>query len=292
MAVDKTKWAAVSIKFLGVVIDGLRRVLTIPEDKRCKAVNLIRLLISKKKCTVAQIQSLTGLLNFINRTIHPGRAFTQCMYAKFSGKTKGLKKYHHVAVDAELRSDCTVWLSFLESPDIATKFCRPLIDFSDNRQAVRLQFYMDSSGNPELGFGGWFRDEYFFHQWEPGYVKKYRPSITYLELYAVCMVLFIWEDRLADSWVIIHCDNKPVCDMIDDTTAGCANCMKLIRMLVLHGLKFNTRVFTDHVRMHLNGLADHLSRLKIKKFFEEEHESMHSTPQPLHPELWPASKIW
>ena len=93
---DKTKWGATSLKFLGIVIDGARKILMIPKEKRKQAIHLIRLCISKKKATVGQLQSLAGLLNFFNKAVHPGRTFTHRMYAKFAGHR--LQKFDHISL--------------------------------------------------------------------------------------------------------------------------------------------------------------------------------------------------
>ena len=67
------------------------------------------------------LQSLAGLLNFLNKAIYPGRAFTRCMYSKFaplvSNDCRGVTKllpHHHISLDKEFQEDCKMWLSFLE----------------------------------------------------------------------------------------------------------------------------------------------------------------------------------
>ena len=99
--------------FLGVLLDGVHHCLVVPEEKRIRALNELEGLIDKKKATVKQLQQLTGLLNFLCRAIHLGRAFTRRMYAKFSWDAKPiegqsglmtqsvrsvqkLKQHHHV----------------------------------------------------------------------------------------------------------------------------------------------------------------------------------------------------
>ena len=77
VAWEKMKWAAQTVQFLGIIIDGHCKLLVVPQDKRLKAVSMIKYLLEKKKATVKQIQSLAGLLNFINKAIHLGRAFTR-----------------------------------------------------------------------------------------------------------------------------------------------------------------------------------------------------------------------
>ena len=60
---------------------------------------------------------MTGILNFINKVVVPGRTFTRRMYSKLTlCGTSGikLKQHHHVRLDSEFVSDCHMWLSFLE----------------------------------------------------------------------------------------------------------------------------------------------------------------------------------
>ena len=107
--------------------------MTVPEDKRTKAINMLNLMLSKKKVTVKDMEKLVGFLNFLNKAVVPGRAFTRRMYAKFtSQKFKlGLRGHHHVKLDKEFKEDCRVWVEFLESFQ-ETTLCRPLIDLSEN----------------------------------------------------------------------------------------------------------------------------------------------------------------
>ena len=108
----------------------------------------------KKKATIKELQKLAGHLNFINRTIVPGRVFTRHMYVKFSGsKFNSLKQYHHVKIDREFKDDCRMWELFLTNINAVVQ---PFIDLSEHVIADRINFYTDSSANGKLGFGGIF----------------------------------------------------------------------------------------------------------------------------------------
>ena len=67
-------------------MNGMTHTLSVPVEKRVKAVNLLQYALSKKKVTIHFIQKLTGTLNFMNRAIVPGRAFTRGMYRKLTLK--------------------------------------------------------------------------------------------------------------------------------------------------------------------------------------------------------------
>ena len=114
VSVEKTEWGQAIVVFLGILLDGQRHVLAVPEEKRIKALASLQELIDKKSAIVKDLEKLTGLLNFLNKAITPGRAFTRRMYAKFATVPE-LKKHHHVRLDKEFKEDCRVWTCFLEA---------------------------------------------------------------------------------------------------------------------------------------------------------------------------------
>ena len=74
-----------------------------------------------------------------------------------------LKDYHHITIDAEFRSDCTVWHNFLcENPEDKLKLCRPFLDWNKFETSTELRFYSDASG--KIGFGAIFDKKWLFGQ--------------------------------------------------------------------------------------------------------------------------------
>ena len=249
IADEKTEWSTPIITFLGTLLDGQRRCLCIPEEKRIKALNQLRRITSRRKATIKEIQCLTGLLNFLNRAIVPGRVFTRRMYAKMNVKSisksgKKLKQYHHISLDAEFRSDAKVWETFLENAGTA-QLCRPFIDQDMFATSKQLNFFTDASG--KMGYGCFFDGKWTFAEWDKRFLKKADPSIAFLELYALTVGLLSWGVLLRDTRFIIFCDNQAVVEMINSTTSGCKNCMYLLRLIVLDSLKLNYRVSVRYI---------------------------------------------
>ena len=77
ISMEKTVWATDLLVFLGTLLDGKGHCLCVLVEKKTKAINQINYILSKRTATIKEIQSLTGLLNFLNRVIVPGRAFTR-----------------------------------------------------------------------------------------------------------------------------------------------------------------------------------------------------------------------
>ena len=162
---DKTEWATDRIIFLGILLDGRSLTLGIPEEKRNKALNLLRTTLDNKSVTIKHVQQMTGTLNFLTRAIFPGRAFTRHMYAKILKTNKAgkpLRQFHHIHIDGEFKSDCRVWLQFLAGEATGMLISRPFVDLKVFETSKTLDFYTDSFANPDLGFGCVFGKRWIF----------------------------------------------------------------------------------------------------------------------------------
>ena len=208
------------------------------------------------------------------------------MYTK---EGKKLRHYHHIRLDKEFKNDCEMWLKFLSKQDVVN---RPFIDLNKNLISQEINFYSDASAAESLGFGVIFKTRWSFGQWEEGFIKKYSPSIQFLELYALCAGIFIFQHDLKQIRITVHCDNKSVVDMINGTVSSCKYCMCLLRRLTLNNMLHDRRVFAEHVEGSKNDLADDLSRLKFKDFFKDAPKNVHPYPEKLRVEVWTLSKLW
>ena len=143
VALEKTEWSTTTIIFLGMLLDGKNHTLSISMERRDEILHLIRKFMHKKKSTIKNLQQLAGHLNFINRAVVPGRAFTRRMYAKFSGsnlldnKGRSLKPHHHVKLDREFRLDCALWEYFLQDLD---SMIWPFVDLDESMCVDTLNF--------------------------------------------------------------------------------------------------------------------------------------------------------
>ena len=287
---EKSEWPTQLIIFLGILLDGKHLVLSIPEEKRVKALQALSYVMNKKKVTIKDLQRLTGILNFLGRAIFAGRAFTRRMYTKCSGLRQSkqgteLKDYHHVKVDQELKSNCQVWITFLTTDNDKLRLCRPFVDMSIFETSDTLSFYLDASRAVDLGFGAYFDGRWTYGKWETGYIESLKPSIEYLELYALCIGIFTWQHLLKNCRIVIFCDNQAVLSMVNNTTSSCKNCMILIRLLILNGLIHNRRVFVKYIKSKENFLSDALSRQKIKCFKKAAPPHTDEFPEKLPAEL-------
>ena len=296
IATEKTEWASTRCVFLGIMMDGGHHVLSIPEEKRTRAVNLLTRTIAKRKSTVKELQKLSGYLNFLTKAIFPGCTFTRRMYAKFQLAALKLKPHHHITLDEEFKSDAEVWLKFLEL-DSGSVVCRPWVDLDKFNSSTELNFWTDASGAKDGtgGLGCLFNNHWIAAKWDVEFLKEKNPSIEFLELHALTTGLLAWASKLKNSRIIVFCDNQAVVGMVNKLSSGCKQCMNLLRLIVLNGLKNNFRVFTKYISTSDNFLSDALSRGKIAKFHRKAKEiglQVNLVPDGIPEELWPIEKVW
>ena len=293
VSMEKTFWGTTKLVFLGLLIDTVNQLICVPQEKVEKAKFLINRVLSRKnnKIRLRELQSITGFLNFLGKATVPGRAFTRRLYsAQTIAEDNEMKKYHHIHVNSEMKSDLKMWLKFLEHPSIYARSFMDLI----NHNYSDVDFYTDASANPELGCGGVSDSEWFLLQWEENFITKNKPSINYLELYAVTIAVINWLHKYQNRRIYIFCDNMSVVHMINNNTSKCKNCMVLIRIIVLQSLTNNVRLYAKHVPGRLNLYSDYLSRLKYKHFWDlarSENRKFNTKPSSI-PDYMFMPNIW
>ena len=141
--------------------------------------------------------------------------------------------------------------------------------------------------------GAHFNKQWTYAKWPINFVKDYQPSIEFLELYGLAVAVYIWAKQLENTRALVFCDNEAVVYMINNSSSSCKQCMKLIRGIILKGLKFNFRIFARHFRSEENEVADSLSRLQFQCFKQlKERYKLRAVPEPMPSELWLVTKIW
>ena len=211
------------------------------------------------------------------------------MRRMYSYVSSQMKPHHHLRITQEMRSDMEVWMTFLNHLSV---FCRPFMDF-DEWTAEDINMYLDASGSLRTGgLGAFCENSWTYHVWNYSFLKKVKPSIEYLELYALTVGVLKWIHRFRNRKIYLFCDNTSVHDMVNDSSSHCKNCMILIRILTVHSMIHNVRVFVKYVESRKNELADALSRLDMVRFWDKAPETMDKEPEDLPKQIWPMEKIW
>ena len=155
----------------------------------------------------------------------------------------------------------------------------------------QICFYLDASAAHDRGFGCIFNNKWIQGDWGMQFMKSVEPSITFLELFALCAGVLTWQSELMHCQITVFCDNMSVVQMINESTSSCKHCMYLISILTLNGLQFNRRIYAQFVKSRDNGLADSLSRKQMNRF-RLLGPNMNEKPDAINQLIRPIENIW
>ena len=139
-------------------------------------------------------------------------------------------------------NDCLVWKQFLSNGGTnRIALCRPFVDISKKISAHVLNFYSDSSMK-EMGVI--FGNRWLVQAWDKEFLQQFKPTIDFLELYALVATLLTWGKHplLCNTKIVIFCDNQVVKNNINNLTTKSKPSLRLIRLLALNNLECNRRI--------------------------------------------------
>lgn len=145
---DKTYWASVIMRFLGLDIDLGHQTIRVPPHKVQSLRGKLTHIMTSRTVQVKSLQSFAGLLNFYAHAKPGGRAFIHRIY---DAQEPQLPQYYHVSVTRELKQDLQIWLDLLDQSSLAMPFMEVV-----PTPAEDIDFSTDASGDPNLGWGAYF----------------------------------------------------------------------------------------------------------------------------------------
>ena len=164
-----------TITFLGIQLDTVARVASLPQEKLASIVTTFRDL---SKCTKRSLLSLIGKLVFAVKVIPAGRIFVRRL---LDGSTKVTSLHHHIRLSAAMQADIDWWLRF------AREWNRKSFFLSHEwTPSPAFQLYTDAS---QLGYGCYWQGHWLCGQWSKQQLKH---NIQWKELYAVVVVANAW----------------------------------------------------------------------------------------------------
>lgn len=278
VSAEKTVQPTQIIVYLGLLINSLLMVISIPKDKCDQALEIIREQLTTRKTTVRKLKSLTGFLNFLCKAIPPGRAFLRRIYDLMGA----LPNHYHVSITKQVKKDLSVWEQFISTLD----HVRPIITLKQ-WNSDSLSLWTDSALRDGGGYGIFFQGHWAQNKWDQEFLNS-KPSIALAELIPMVTAVAIWGHLIQNSLLTLFSDNQSAVAMINNSTSKCPLCMTLIRTLVTVCMHNNLVVRARYEPGYRNQTADALSRFQMQKFRRlQPHADTSATPIPAS--LWPIS---
>ena len=257
IALGKTQGLSQVLEFMGIILDTVKMQARLPADKIAHLQGIFEQFQNRRSCTLKELQSLIGTLNFACKVVPPGRPFLQRMIAL----TRNVKQQHHfIKLNKGFFQDLEMWKNFVLNWNGANFFLPSLWQDSDS-----LVLYTDASGT--RGFGGIFGTKWFQGHWQPHQLLGVpNISIAWQELFAIVVACHIWGAQLQNKRIEFKCDNEAVINMINSKRSKIPRAMDLIRHLTLLTLQYNIYVRALHIPGKRNEIADSLSRFQLQRF--------------------------
>ena len=252
---EKTFFPSRVMTFMGISLHTEEMEARLPEDKLEKGLALLTTFQSRKSCTLKDLLSLIGFLNFTCIVVRPGRTFLRRLINLTIGITK---LYYHCKLNAEAQLDISLWFRFLREFNGRSMFMWTESVFSSD-----IQLFTDASA--ANGYGAVFKNKWFFGRFPSTWKKA---NIAFLELYPIVTAALVWGEAWKNHKIIFVTDNQALVAILNQKTSKLKPIMHLVRILVLHCLRFNIEFKSRHIPGQLNCQADALSRLQVARFKE------------------------
>ena len=259
IANKKTYSASTQLEFLGILLDSTKMIASLPSDKLERAKQDLSAWLPKKSCTLRELQSLIGTLQFVCRVVVPGRAFLQRMIIL----TRGVSEPHyHIKLNSSFRKDVTMWLLFLEHWNGTNIF----LDVSST-SSPDFEFYTDASGS--LGYGAFYHNLWFQGKWSLQFHShNEQASIAWKELFPVYLACNVWGHLWSGKRILMWCDNGSVTHILNSKSSKISKIMDLVRKITVQTLIHNFTLNSKHVPGLNNVIADALSRFQMTRFHQ------------------------
>jgi hypothetical protein len=267
IAVEKAEGPVTCLTFLGIELDTMAMEMRLPEVKLAALRQLLSTWVHKQRCTITELQSLTGKLHWAGRVVRPGRAWTRRLVTLSTmlerQRAAGGDSEHTLhALTPNARADIRWWHRFIERWNGHSL----LYELQWQESHTDLQLFTDACCDEQGvgGFGAVYGNRWIQGSWSPVQLqqarRKLRYSIPFLELYALVLAVCTWGHEWRGRRIRIRCDAQAVVHPCNTLSSKDSSMQALIRHLSTTAgmLGFEFRVV--HIVGETNTVADLLSR--------------------------------
>jgi hypothetical protein len=255
LANDKTELPSQIMDFVGITLDVTRSEARLPVDKLEKCTQLLQKFLGLQRCTLKDMQSLIGVLNFACSVIQPGRAFLRRLI-NLTMQVSQSQAYIHIT--SEAKEDMKIWLAFLSNFNGKSLFLHDIFLSSNT-----LTLHTDAAQS--LGYAGIYNDKWFYGPFPSDWKEL---NIMTLEFYPIVLAISIFGHLWRNHAILFFTDNEALVSVINKQTSRDNLVMRMVRFMVLNCLQLNILFKAKHISGKKNVLADSLSRLQVQQFLK------------------------
>ena len=246
IAWEKVEGPSQVITFLGVEIDTVKDLLSLPKKKICEFESLVNDILSKKRISLKKLQSLAGKLNWAASVVRGGRTYLR----RILDMMRPLKQSRHkLIISNEMRKDLVWWSTYLHTFN-GKKFLTyaPVVHF----------VYVDACDD---GGACFYNGDWQYVNWRIDYPDMAVAHINVKEAFMVVLAVRRWGWLWSGDEVIVRCDNRTACSAFTRYTSKSKALMNLIREVNMWCMAFDFALKCWYLPGEFNYVADALSRV-------------------------------
>ena len=261
---DKLVHPATTVTYLGIEIDSVEMEFRLPEGKLSKLMELLDLVLKRKRISKKELESLGGSLSHCAHVVRGGKVFCKGVYSLYKILVQSNRKF--INIPDWVRSDLLWW----------RKLCTT---FNGRSKLVKDQHPSPMISDASFkGFGVFFGSDWCAGTWcnddhillssscnhivsKPLYDDVKFDNINVLEFWPVLVGVKRWAHILRDKSVVVYTDNTQVMFMLLNGRSSNVTCMRWIRELFWICAFHNIEIIPKYISTEENVVADTLSRI-------------------------------
>ncbi|KAL0839475.1 hypothetical protein ABMA28_016184 [Loxostege sticticalis] len=231
------------LDYLGLTWNTQEMIMTLPEQKVKNIKAILTQLKDKGSCTLKELQSILGLLNFANLTVQRGRLHCRRLQMFLKKFNQGRLRERRVLPPLAVR-ELEWWLRAVEKNTTSLK-------------KTQVTHFLTTDA-ADAGWGAHLNGSYLSGQWSR-HQQKWHSNVK--EMFAVYGAIASHQNTLRDAHILIQTDNRTLVAYIRNEGGTRSIALLDLTTKLLHLTdQLNVTLSACYLPGRLNGIADRLSR--------------------------------
>jgi hypothetical protein len=263
-AVDKTEGPTTALTYLGIRIDSMDMSISLDTHRVAAILLLLEEWRHRSTCSLRQLQSLLGTLEWAAQVVRHGRTFLQHLRDTAASQARSPHPdLICITISADAREDLSWWTHFIAQWNgVSLLWEEQWLD----RSSI-LQPHTDAcvEGYAAVCGSAWFHARWTEQQERIARDSDAlaRDSMPWKELYAIVAATATWGHLWQRRRVIYFTDCMPVVQALSKGASRTRRIMQLIRSLHHYAARFHFVYKAEHIAGEKNFIADELSRVFV-----------------------------
>ena len=261
-AADKTEGPATALTYLGIRIDSTAMSISLDACRLASILTLLGDWCVRNTCSLRQLQSLVGTLQWAAYVVRHGRTFLQHLRDLVAVNADSSRPFDDgaVIITQEARDDLRWWQRFVTQWNGVSL----LWDVQWLDRASILQPHTDACVE---GYAAVCGTQWFHGCWTPEQedaardATMSRDSMPWKELFAIVAAAATWGSLWERRKIVFHTDCMPVVQALAKGASRTRRIMQLIRALHYYAARHHFIYRAEHIPGVDNDVADELSRV-------------------------------